>query len=272
MNSSTRTDERVLALLYHDVIPDGDFESSGFPGAEAVRYKVDATEFARHLEALERATSWPPARIDRITEAGAESTLWLLTFDDGGASARAIGESLAARGWVGHFFITTDRIGTPSFLREADVRALAVTGHVIGSHSRSHPEPFSSLSFTELVREWRESVERLTDLIAAPVTTASLPGGFYSRDVARAAAVAGIRTLFTSEPRTRTATIDGCLVVGRYTIVRGMTAASVAALVSGRWAPRIRQAAAWNARKAAKWLGGPLYHRMRARILAASRK
>src|SRR5204863_366926 len=59
----------------------------------------------------------------------------VLTFDDGGRSALAIGDTLAARGWRGHFFIVTGLIGSRAFLAPQQIRYLRGCGHVIGSHS-----------------------------------------------------------------------------------------------------------------------------------------
>ena len=50
---------------------------------------------------------------------------WLLTFDDGGASALRIAEMLARYGWKGHFFITVNRIDSPAFVTSDDIRALS---------------------------------------------------------------------------------------------------------------------------------------------------
>ena len=99
-----------------------------------------------------------------------------------------------------------------------------------------------------------------------PVTTASVPGGFYSREVARAATESGIEVLFNSEPTTNLFEESGGLIVGRYNVYRGMPAADAAALVSSplrRW----RQTAFWNAKKVAKTIAGPAYKALRQRLL-----
>ena len=61
---------------------------------------------------------------------------WLLTFDDGGASAIThTAPALEARNWRGHFFMTVGQLGTPEFLGPAALRDLHRRGHVIGSHT-----------------------------------------------------------------------------------------------------------------------------------------
>jgi saccharopine dehydrogenase-like NADP-dependent oxidoreductase len=58
----------------------------------------------------------------------------------------------------------------------------------------------SKLSWAELLREWKESCAKLSDILQEPVVTASVADGYYSRKVGKAAAAAGIQVLFTSEP------------------------------------------------------------------------
>jgi len=65
-------------------------------------------------------------------------------FDDGGTSAVSIGDALAVRGWKGHFFIVTGLIGSRTFLTGAEIRYLHSCGHVVGSHSDTHPDIFRS--------------------------------------------------------------------------------------------------------------------------------
>src|SRR5262245_12587099 len=96
-----------LALLYHDVLESGSYDSSGFPGAGAARYKLSLGEFQAHLAAIAAvsATAAPP----------------MLTFDDGGSSSCRIATELERYGWLGHFFVTTDRIGSPGFLNAGQI-------------------------------------------------------------------------------------------------------------------------------------------------------
>src|SRR2546421_11759443 len=128
---------------------------------------------------------------------------------------------LERHGLRGHFFVVTDFIGTAPFLNADQIRELRGRGHVVGSHSCSHPERISACGREQLVEEWRRSCAVLSDILGEAVTTASVPGGFYSKAVAEAAAEAGVRLLYTSEPTTRTWTVAGCEVRGRYSVVRG---------------------------------------------------
>src|SRR4029078_6811863 len=98
------------------------------------------------------------------------------------------------------------------------IRALHARGHVIGSHSCSHPARMALCDGEQMRREWEESGPVLSDILGVPVRAASVPGGYFSNRVADAAARAGIRALFTSEPTTRVWPRGGLPTFGRYSI------------------------------------------------------
>ena len=260
---------RALGLLYHDVVDRGDFAASGFPGADADRYKLEADEFKEHLNAIDRIGFGAPRTApDLVRDAATDEHLLMLTFDDGGASAYThTAALLEERNWRGHFFVTTGRIGSRSFLTPEQIISLHRRGHIIGSHSHTHPARISACSWTELMREWNTSRCALSDLLGESVTVASIPGGYFSRRVAEAASRSGIRVLFTSEPITRCRWIDECLVVGRYCLQRGDRASTAAQIARGDWRPRVRSWLSWNAKKVAKRIGGDLYIRGRLSLL-----
>lgn len=264
---------RLVTLLYHDVVRGGDFRDSGFEGADADVYKLRLEDFEAHLEAIAGVAPGGTVRIGEVRDVppptGGVVPL-ALTFDDGGASAYPLtAELLGERGWTGHFFVTGNRIGTPGFVTASDIRALDAMGHVVGGHSYSHPPMMSRLARPALVEEWRRSLDCLAEILGRPVRVASVPGGYYSRQVAAAAAEAGLTDLFTSEPAVRTAEVEGCRVYGRFTVQRGMTALVAADLVAGRGGARHRQWVLWNAKKTAKALGGRHYIVVKNRILAS---
>jgi len=257
---------KIPVLMYHDVVEPGQADASGFPGGAAAHYKLDVAEFDAHLRTLGASG----VRFPAVTDASAAVPgHGLLTFDDGGASAVATAAALGGQGMVGHFLITTARIGQAGFVSADDVVALHAAGHVVGSHSHTHPAEISRLSLAELEREWRQSVDILSGLLGVPVTVASVPGGFYSQQVAQAAAAAGIRYLFTSEPTARTHMVDGCLILGRYTLWRGMPAQRALELALGSGVARQRQWLAWNLKKPLKRWARPLYRWVRRTLLEA---
>jgi len=230
-------------------------------------YKLNRFEFSRHLDAIARAVAGGPASIDTLPQATNSTIPLLLTFDDGGVTAVThIAGELERMGWRGHFFITSGKIGTPRFLEGAQIRELHERGHTIGSHSHSHPARMSHERWETMLNEWDRSVKTLSDIIGSPIRCASLPGGYYSTDVADTASIAGIEMLFTSETTIRSYMVRECRVLGRYAVRRWTTAETVAAIASGRFVPRMRQQLAWNASKAVKKLGGTQYLRLRESI------
>lgn len=262
-----KRDVRAISLLYHDVVPPGNFAASGFTGRDADIYKLELPEFERHLTAIHSAARRPPVMASAVGEP--HRSPFLLTFDDGGSSAHeCIAGLLEGFGWRGHFFVTTDGIGKDGFVNPTQIRNLHARGHSIGSHSCSHPERMSRCSREQVRREWSNSISILSDITGEVIDIASVPGGYYGRNVAEAAAEAGIKTLFTSEPRTRVEVVDGCRVLGRYTIQQGVKPATAAAIATGHFLPRFRQSTYWNLKKMVKAAGGPSWLRMRKWILA----
>ncbi|HEV3331185.1 MAG TPA: polysaccharide deacetylase family protein [Bryobacteraceae bacterium] len=244
---------KALALMYHDVVENGNFAASGFPGPGADRYKLDRLEFVRHLRAIKEAVGNQPV---------------LLTFDDGGVSAHErIAGMLEEFGWRGHFFVTTDWIGRPGFLNTLQIQELDRHGHTVGSHSATHPVRMSQIPWDQMLSEWRDSRAQLENIVGHPVECGSVPGGYYSRKVAQAAEQSGIRTLFTSEPTARIQMVDSCQVLGRYVVLQGMGPEWSAGFASGRTLPRLRQALLWKTKQTAKVLSGGLYLRAREAIL-----
>ena len=261
---------RVITLLYHDVIQGDDPDASGFSGANPAEYKLSVDEFASHLQAINSALSGPVISPEDIDSDSFETTPpVLLSFDDGGVSAyEHIAPMLEANGWRGCFFITTDRIDTPAFVSRDQIIDLYQRGHAIGSHSCSHPKKISECSKEELLDEWQRSLAVLSEILGEKVTVASVPGGFYSRKIAETAAESGIKILFTSEPVQRIVNVDGCAVIGRFSVKRGMSAVVPVEFVQGNLSRRLRQYTYWNAKKLAKAASGPIYPWIRSMYLA----
>ena len=251
---------RVACLLYHDVIEYADWESSGFIGPGTAKYKLSRSEFEAHLAAIASVRDTPPSKAHEFAKIDDAKLPFLLTFDDGGESAATrIAGLLEKYGWSGHFFVTAGQIGKKGFLRSDQVRTLRKNGHLIGSHSFSHPVRMSHCSREKLIDEWTTSLGMLSDILGEAVDTASVPGGYYSKRVAETAAAAGVRMLFNSEPTTKVHAVPGCLIIGRYNIVRGMPAAVSGNLVSLHSEARSRQWLYWNFKKIAKKVAGGPY-------------
>lgn len=259
---------KAISIGYHDILGAGD-RATNDGSRHSGRYKLDQAHFRAHLDSIWRSVDHLSVRvIDRARKWQKEAPLFL-TFDDGALSSYTIvaGE-LERRGWRGHFFVTTDWTGKPGFLNPGQIRELHARGHIIGSHSCSHPARMSKLSWDELLREWKDSCAILSEILQEPVLTASVADGYYSRKVGRAAAAAGIQVLFTSEPSAKVALVDGCLILGRYSI-QSRTPARVSGAIAARdhW-PRLRQSILWNAKKPVKAVAGESYFTIRRLLLS----
>jgi peptidoglycan/xylan/chitin deacetylase (PgdA/CDA1 family) len=252
---------KAVTFMYHDIVATAaEARSSGFAGAAADTYKLAARVFEEHLAAIAAAARVAPG----VVTAPAAAQATYITFDDGGRGAyRHAAAALERRGWRGHFFVATDFINRPEFLSEAEIAELHRRGHVIGSHSASHPLRMAKCSRGQLRSEWSRSVERLRQILGEEVTVASVPGGMYSTAVAEEARSAGIRHLFNSEPVTEVRQCGDCSVLGRYTVKSSTTSAYIGRLARAERVPRMREFAAWNLKKAAKTAGGSLYWRYR---------
>jgi len=240
----------LLALCYHDILLEEGAEESGFRGPDAATYKLSLASFSEHLRALDVCPEKNRFRI-------------LLTFDDGGSGARHAADALERAGHRGFFFITTDFIGAPDFLNASQIADLYARGHILGSHGASHRGRMNRMPEEALLREWSESVQVLSSIVGSAILTASVPSGFYSPRVARAAAAVGIRVLFTQRPTTQTVNAFGCEVMGRFTVRSWTPAWRVQALAAGHLRPRLEDALFWRCRELAKTVGGSAYTGLR---------
>lgn len=251
----------TIALIYHDLAEPTQRELVGFPGPTAARYKLAPERFEAHLDAIAAAE-----RPVGLIQPGAPLPSVALTFDDGGASALAAADILERRGWAGHFFVTSSRIGTPGFLAAEEIRDLGRRGHVVGSHSHTHPTYMGKLSRREIDDEWTRSRAILTDVLGAPPALASVPGGFLSNDVVNGAAAAGYHVLLTSEPVMRATRANGLLSIGRFTIWARTPAERVGAYARAERRALARTRLEWNIKKLAKTSSPNGYELLRRRM------
>jgi len=259
---------KAVTLLYHDVIQNEDYAASGFQSGDANFYKLTEETFVEHLEAICQKYQLKAEGLKALSLNG--HTPFFISFDDGGSSfLNPIADILERLGWVGIFFISTDYIDTPGFLTRDEVKELADRGHIIGSHSCSHPVKITNYSYDEILAEWSKSKDVLESIIGTEVTTASIPGGFLSKDIEKSAAEAGYLSLFTSEPQKKIYFVDGCMVLGRYSIAQGATTKVAVRLANKRFSPyQARQYAFWNVKKFAKKYCGALYAWFRLKVLS----
>lgn len=249
----------IAGLMYHEVTDDP--KTSGFQRPGALPYTLTRAAFHNHLNAIAGGALKPElvTQLNLTSNGDGTHRHLLLTFDDGGASAMYVAEELAKRDWKAHFFIITGRIGERTFLKPADIRTLRSAGHLVGTHSHTHPDIFRGLPRELMTTEWRVSRAILEALLGEPCVTASVPGGDISRVVLESAGEAGIRYLFTSEPLLTPERIGDTWILGRVILKAGVSAATIRQLVAFR---------GWQRAQLMRRLGGiaralfpPLYAR-----------
>lgn len=187
-----------ITLMYHDVL-NSLYPKSGFQKVGALQYAIESRTLDEHLNF---ATG-----VDNVQ----------FSFDDGGSSFYdVIAPMLEHYKRKGIFYIATSYIGTEFFMTEDQIRELDRRGHVIASHSHSHPKKISELSREECLKEWRTSKHILEEIVGHDITVASVPGGAVSDMVIDCMIEAGYRTIYTSEPTTVVAEKNGAKIYGRF--------------------------------------------------------
>jgi peptidoglycan/xylan/chitin deacetylase (PgdA/CDA1 family) len=257
----------LVSLLFHDVYRRSASES-GFCSPGADRYKLTVAQLRSQLDGVVAVRHDRPILATALFDASATEVFpFLLTVDDGGVSYhQVIADLLEARGWRGHAFVSTNFIGKPGFLTVEQLRDLDARGHLIGSHSASHPSRFSACRREQMLQEWTNSRKELEDVLGHQVLTASLPGGYFSSTVAETAAESGLRVLFTSEPVTRIEQRATCTIVGRFAIRAGAAHGFSRKLVEpARWT-RTEEWASWQIKGLLKPVLGPFYSRLADRV------
>ncbi|HVH69057.1 MAG TPA: polysaccharide deacetylase family protein [Gemmatimonadales bacterium] len=262
-----RLGPELASFGYHEVTDDP--TASGFQRPAARPYKHTRQAFQHQLAALARARLAPELVLDVDLEQPGRHLL--LTFDDGGKSALHVSDELSRRGWKGHFFIVTSLIGSRTFLDRGEIRSIRSAGHLIGSHSHTHPDIFRDLTPARMAAEWRTSCDLLEDLLGEPCRVASVPGGDISGSALRSAARVGLRYLFTSEPWTRPRQVDGCWILGRFGPKTSTSPARTEALARFRgWSRALLVRRATDVARRALPTLYRLYVRQRTREWAAS--
>jgi peptidoglycan/xylan/chitin deacetylase (PgdA/CDA1 family) len=255
----------AISIGYHDVV-DALVDRGRTRGEW--HYALARSDFRAHLNGIRERRGAAVSTIER------ERPLWsgrpvFLTFDDGAVGAHTcVADELEKVGWRGHFFITSDWVGRRGFLSADQICELRRRGHVIGSHTRSHPERMSALTWNRLLEEWSESVDVLSNILGERVTVASVANGYFSRKVAQSAAAAGLEVLFTSEPVTAVSRVDGCLVLGRFVITNGSSPEESGRFAAGDVRLRLRTAVSWQLKKTVKRVAGPAYLSARRLLLS----
>src|ERR671931_782797 len=114
--------------MYHDIVPAGAEDTSGFCGIDAALYKLTPDRFAAHLRAIASRVNPPALPAPPALAAPPGLLSPVLTFDDGGVSGLLAADLLEWHGLAGYFFITVNYIGAAGFLTGDDIRELRRRG------------------------------------------------------------------------------------------------------------------------------------------------
>jgi peptidoglycan/xylan/chitin deacetylase (PgdA/CDA1 family) len=241
--------------MYHDVYYDMPIES-GFQNKTAKKYKISSQKFEEHVAAIDCYL-----RKKKISKSFVD-----FTFDDGGESfLTIIAPILEKYGFWGKFYISTNFIGTKGFLNTEQIIELHTRGHIIGSHSHTHPEKMSILDRNNLNNEWEYSQSILHNILGYMPQWASIPNGFSSKSIIRAMVSHGITKIDTSATTTHQSRIGAIIVRGRYAITENMSTDQVLAIVSSPLY-RLKLAIRWYVLAIAKAILGNAYLSIRARL------
>ncbi len=197
---------KTIALLYHEVIDD--YSESGFQNKDNLAYMHKTEVFRKHLEIFKNHLNSGNSKVENH----------LFTFDDGGISNLKSARILEENDWKGIYFITTKRIGTSGFLAENDIRTLHENGHIIGSHSHTHPMIFRTLTYAQMLEEWKVSKGILEDILGEEILHCSVPGGDSDLKTYESAVEAGFRYIFDSEPIVETRKLQNADIFGRFSV------------------------------------------------------
>ena len=158
-----------------------------------------------------------------------------ITFDDGhGSNFELAAPILEEYRRHATFFVVGSLIGVrPDFMTWSQLRELSEKGHAIQSHSWSHPL-LTHCSDKELDDELVRSRQVIEDKLARKVCALGVPGGRWNARVLRAAARAGYRKIYISDPFPTQKIAEGVHLCGRVTVKKTLTTEQLRSVLAGR--------------------------------------
>ena len=213
------------------VVPEDEFTSTLFPLLVASRRgcRIHEVPFERLADEVSPHTRLVATSLVQM-QTGRTADLRAICD-----AAERVGASVLIDATQGIPFVdVSSLIGRRTFVAASDIRYLASCGHVVGTHSHTHPDIFPDLTPERMVEEWRTSGDAIGQILGESCVTASVPGGDISRQVLESAARAGVQYLFTSEPWLSPRAVDGCCVLGRFSPKVGTSSARIRELAQFR--------------------------------------
>lgn len=244
---------RVVSLMYHDISRQGAKSSKFTSNDLETKYIISFEKFEHQIEKLSSLTRHKYLVNDPLKfKENEKDNPVLITFDDGKSGIVDAAAVLESYGFRGYFFVIASKVGKNGYVSKEEILSLWQRGHIIGTHSLTHPKKISELEYKDILHEWKESSRILSSIIGDHVKAAAVPGGFCSKDVIRAAEECGIIMLFNSEPVTSVNHYGNISILGRYNIYSSDKDSIITKLTRPEGFERQKRFLAWNIKKLIK--------------------
>jgi peptidoglycan/xylan/chitin deacetylase (PgdA/CDA1 family) len=190
---------RVPILMYHRVLP-ADQAADNLPGLV-----VTPELFGAQMQAMHDAGWHTIVLRDLAGAMRAGRTLpprtFVVTFDDGWADGYDYAYPILRRlGYVGVFFVISNRIDGPGSLTGLEMVDLEATGNEIGNHTANHVS-LSSVKYGRVKNEVETASARISQIIHKRPASLSYPmGGVAPYTVRAVGEVDGIQIAVTTRP------------------------------------------------------------------------
>ena len=203
------------ALTYHEI---SKMRSS-------FAYTLTLHQLEEHLNIVSRICRWGQSGVQPSAT---------VTFDDGHVSNFEYALPLLEQYSIcAIFFVVAGFVNCrPDCMTWEHLREMSALGHEIQSHTWSHPL-LTHCSDAELREELVRSKETIELLVGKPVEALGVPGGRWNHRVLRAAASAGYRRVYVSDPWVVNPQPENISLVGRLTVKNGLRAEQLRSLLTG---------------------------------------
>lgn len=244
---------RVVSLMYHDISRQDTISSKLSSKNLEAKYIISFEKFEHQIEKLSSLARSKYLVNDPLEfKENVKDNPVLITFDDGKTGIIDAAAVLESHGFRGYFFVIASKVGKSGYVSKEEILSLWQRGHIIGTHSLTHPKKISELEYKDILHEWQESSRILSGIIGDKVKAAAVPGGFCSKNVIRAADECGISMLFNSEPVTYVNHYGNISILGRYNIYSSDKDSIITKLVQSEGFERQKRFLSWNIKKVIK--------------------
>lgn len=220
----------IPVLMYHALEDSG--HPAGAHGQGEQLYVLQAAQFREQMAYLYRQGFSTYLLEELAAMAERPEKAVVVTFDDGHESNYSIAiPQLKEFGFRAEFFVTSQWVGTPNYLKPEQIRMISSEGMAIGAHGASHAF-ISDLDDARMEIELRDPQRTLSSLIDKPIITFSAPGGRIDYRTEQVARRSGYTILCGSNPGLLDSrTMDS--IIPRLAIRNSYSLQDFASLVSG---------------------------------------